>query len=103
MNASTGMSGTPSIRTLGGFAGDVFGQQPRAVDRILPSLIQDNYAVVGGVEGYVHWLDLSDGKLAARMRLSKDAIRARPVVNGDTVYVEDVKGRVAAYRISGSP
>ncbi len=35
------------------------------------------------------------------VRLSRDAIRARPIVNGDTVYVEDVKGHVAAYRISG--
>lgn len=64
--------------------------------------IQDQYAVVGGVQGYVNWLDLSNGKLAARVRLSKDAIRARPVVSGDTVYVEDVKGHVAAYQISGS-
>jgi outer membrane protein assembly factor BamB len=64
--------------------------------------IQGQYAVVGGVEGYVHWLDLSDGKLAARVRMSKDAIRARPVVNGDMVYVEDVEGRITAYRISGA-
>jgi outer membrane protein assembly factor BamB len=64
--------------------------------------IQGRYAVVGGVEGYVHWLDLSDGKLAARMRMSKDPIRARPVVNGDMVYVEDVEGRITAYRISGT-
>jgi outer membrane protein assembly factor BamB len=64
--------------------------------------IQGQYAVVGGAEGYVHWLDLSDGKLAARVRMSKDAIRARPVVNGDMVYVEDVEGRITAYRISGA-
>ncbi|MGH8145220.1 MAG: outer membrane protein assembly factor BamB [Rhodanobacteraceae bacterium] len=64
--------------------------------------IQDKYTVVGGVQGYVHWLDLSDGKLAARVRMSKDPIRARPVVNGDTVYVEDVKGHVTAYQISGT-
>ncbi|HEX7326818.1 MAG TPA: outer membrane protein assembly factor BamB [Rhodanobacteraceae bacterium] len=63
--------------------------------------IQSKYAVVGGVEGYLDWMDLSDGKLAARVRMSKDPIRARPVVNGDVVYVEDVEGHVAAYRIAG--
>jgi outer membrane protein assembly factor BamB len=81
--------------------GDLWKQDALQYHWLTAPAIQDQYAVVGGVEGYVHWLALSDGKLAARMRLSRDAIRARPVVNGDMVYVEDVEGRIAAYRISG--
>ena len=65
--------------------------------------IQGHYAVVGDLEGYVHWLDLKDGSFAARVRLSKDAIRARPLVVGDTVFVEDESGDLAAYRIATSP
>jgi outer membrane protein assembly factor BamB len=61
---------------------------------------QGNYAVVGDMEGYVHWLDIADGKLAGRERLSKKAIRAQPVVVGNTVYVEDVEGHIGAYRIA---
>lgn len=61
--------------------------------------VQGNYVVVGDVEGYVHWLQTSDGALAARERLSKKPIRAQPLVVGDTVYVEDVKGRIGAYRL----
>lgn len=46
MNASTGMSSTSSpIATNGGFAGEVAGQQPHAIDRELSTLIKDNYAV----------------------------------------------------------
>lgn len=62
--------------------------------------VQGNYVVVGDMEGYVHWLQTGDGALAARERLSKKPIRAQPLVVGDTVYVEDVKGRIGAYRLS---
>jgi outer membrane protein assembly factor BamB len=62
--------------------------------------VQGNYVVVGDMEGYVHWLQTGDGALAARERLSKKAIRAQPLVVGDVVYVEDVEGRIGAYRLS---
>ena len=62
--------------------------------------VQGNYVVVGDAEGWVHWLQTGDGALAARQRLSKKAIRAQPLVVGDTVYVEDVKGHIGAYRLS---
>ncbi|RUL70143.1 outer membrane protein assembly factor BamB [Dyella choica] len=61
--------------------------------------VQGNYIVVGDIEGYVHWLQTGDGALAGRERLSKKAIRAEPVVAGDLVYVEDVLGHIAAYRV----
>ncbi|MEP7186705.1 MAG: outer membrane protein assembly factor BamB [Rhodanobacter sp.] len=62
--------------------------------------VQGDYVVVGDLDGYVHWLQTGDGALAARERLSKKAIRAQPLVVGDVVYVEDVKGRIGAYRLN---
>ncbi len=62
--------------------------------------VQGDYVVVGDMEGYVHWLQIGNGALAARERLSKKAIRAQPLVVGDIVYVEDVEGRIGAYRLS---
>lgn len=64
--------------------------------------VQGDYVVVGDMDGYVHWLQVGDGALAARERLSKKAIRAQPVVVGNTVYVEDVEGDIAAYRLSSN-
>jgi outer membrane protein assembly factor BamB len=61
---------------------------------------QDDFAVMGDMEGWVHWLAASDGKFAARMRLSKNPIQAAPVVVGEMVYVEDTDGEVGAYRIA---
>ncbi|RYZ69128.1 MAG: phospholipase, partial [Lysobacteraceae bacterium] len=52
MNASTGMySSSPSIATNGGFASEIAGQEPHAIDRELSTLIKDNYAVADARSG----------------------------------------------------
>ena len=61
--------------------------------------VQGDYVVVADMEGYVHWLQTGDGALAARERLSKKPIRAQPVVVNGVAYIEDVNGRIAAYRL----
>ena len=60
--------------------------------------IQGKYVAVGDIEGFVHWLTLDEGKFAARERISKKPIEGAPLVVDGTLYVEDVKGRIAAYR-----
>jgi outer membrane protein assembly factor BamB len=57
-----------------------------------------NFAVVGDLEGYVHWLNLADGSFAARQRVGKNAIESAPVVSGDVVFVENAGGNLAAFR-----
>lgn len=61
--------------------------------------IQGNYAVVGDLEGYLHWLSLEDGSLAARDRLTREAIRATPQVADDVLYAVATNGEVGAYRL----
>lgn len=58
------------------------------------------YAVVGDLEGYLHWLDRETGALAARVEASSDAIRAQPLVVGDLVVVVDVDGQLSAHRVT---
>ena len=62
--------------------------------------VQGDYIVVGDIEGYVHWLNLNDGKLAARVRLTKKPIDSVPLVVGNTVYVQASNGELGAYRIA---
>ena len=61
----------------------------------------DGYAVMGDVEGYVHWLKLSDGSFAARTRMSREAIRAQPLwLDDGRVFVEDVRGHISAWKVT---
>jgi outer membrane protein assembly factor BamB len=61
--------------------------------------VQGNYAVVGDLEGYLHWLSLDDGSIAARDRLSRDPIRATPQVVDGVLYAIGIDGELGAYRL----
>ena len=62
--------------------------------------IQGDYAVVGDLEGYLHWFALEEGKPAARMRLSRQALLGEPKVVDGVLFVQSSKGKLAAYRIN---
>jgi len=59
--------------------------------------VHGDYAVVGDFDGYVHWLRLENGELAARARADGNAIRAMPVVADGTLLVQDTGGKVTAF------
>jgi outer membrane protein assembly factor BamB len=60
--------------------------------------VYQNYIVVGDFEGYVHWLSKSDGHQLGRVQVAGDAIDAKPVIDGDTVYIFAKDGTLAALR-----
>ncbi len=59
--------------------------------------VQGDYAVVGDFDGYVHWLRLENGELAARARADGNAIKAKPVVADGTLLVQDIGGKITAF------
>ncbi|MDQ1132368.1 outer membrane protein assembly factor BamB [Pseudoxanthomonas winnipegensis] len=61
--------------------------------------VQGDYAVVGDYDGYVHWLRLDNGELAARERAGGDPIRATPVVADGVLLVQNIDGKLTAFRI----
>lgn len=73
MNVSTGMPTTSSTATGSGFAGDVAGQQPHAVDRELSTLLQDNYAVADARRGVSTFAPVLPGTW---QRMEDAAVRA---------------------------
>jgi len=56
------------------------------------------YVVVGDIEGYVHWFSSTDGRQMGRVQVASDAIDAKPIVVGDTVYVYAKDGTLAALK-----
>ena len=58
-----------------------------------------NTIAVGDFEGYVHFLDVNSGALAARTRADKSPIVGTPLVVSDVVIVQTDDGRLAAFRI----
>jgi outer membrane protein assembly factor BamB len=72
----------------------------RAARRSLTGVaVQGDYAVVGDYDGYVHWLRMDTGALAARARVGGDALRAAPVVADGVLLVQNIDGEVTAFRL----
>jgi outer membrane protein assembly factor BamB len=81
-------------------SGSALWSQPVLARRNLTSAaVQGDYAVVGDFDGYLHWLKLDTGDLAARERTGHDAVRATPVVADGILVAEDTDGGLSAYRI----
>jgi outer membrane protein assembly factor BamB len=54
--------------------------------------------VVGDKEGYLHWIDLKEGKFVARVREGRKGFASAPVTVGTTLFVLTSTGSLAAYR-----
>lgn len=63
-----------------------------------PTLVAD-YVAVGDLAGYVHWLSKETGQFVARSRVGRGAIRGRAVAAGDTLFVQNQDGMLAALQI----
>jgi outer membrane protein assembly factor BamB len=89
-----------SVWALDKASGSALWQQPGLARRKLGgAAVHAGHAVVGDFDGYLHWLQLADGEFAARTRVGGAAIRSAPRVAGDVLVVQDIDGRVSAYRL----
>lgn len=60
--------------------------------------VYQSYVVVGDYDGYVHWLSTTDGRQLGREKIAGDGIDAKPVIDGDTVYIFAKDGTLAALK-----
>jgi len=62
--------------------------------------VMDDAVVTADFQGYVHFLDKTDGALIARVRDGKVRISNAPVVVGNTVVVINDRGQIDVYRVT---
>ena len=90
--------------------GDVWKLDPRTgtplwkqaeLERRQPTTptLQGNYLVVGDTDGYLHWLNTSNGALAARLRGDSAGYTSAPVVDGNTLYTFGRSGLLFAISV----
>ncbi len=92
---------TGTVRALHKQTGSILWEQDALARRNLSSAaIHGEYAALGDFEGWVHWLDLDDGGIAARARAAgRDAIKGTPVVADGVLVVQTVGGDISAFRL----
>ena len=61
--------------------------------------LQGDYVVVGDLDGYVHWLQQSDGAMAARAKTG-GTVKAQPIVADGVLLVQNVEGKLTAFRLA---
>lgn len=89
-----------SVYALDKAGGSSLWQQPALARRNLTApVVQGDYAVVGDYDGYLHWLKLDNGELAARARVGGDALRGNLVVADGVLVAQDIDGELAAFRL----
>ena len=57
-----------------------------------------SFIVVGDAQGYLHWINIKDGRFAAREKIGGKGFSGPPLVVGNTLYVMTKKGNLSAFR-----
>lgn len=78
--------------------GSLWQQDGLAYRNTTAPAVQGDYAVVGDLEGVLHWLRLNDGAFAARSSVG-GAISGQPAVADGILVVQTIEGQLAAFAL----
>lgn len=67
-------------------------------DRVISApVVMDDYLVMGDIQGYLHWLDKTDGHFVGRVSTGAAPIFASPLVDNGILYAFNNNGYLSAY------
>ncbi len=78
--------------------GDLWQQSDLRLRGVTAPVAVGDRAVVGDYQGYLHWMNLDDGRIVARTRAGSGAIVTRPVLHDGVLYAVSANGQVSAIR-----
>jgi outer membrane protein assembly factor BamB len=79
---------------------EMWKQEVLSRRRLSPPAVLGPFVVVADLDGYLHFLDVATGALAARVHATGERVRAVPIVDGDTLIIKDDSGQISAWRIA---
>ncbi|ACS86511.1 outer membrane protein assembly factor BamB [Musicola paradisiaca] len=59
--------------------------------------LYNGYLVVGDAEGYLHWIDTTDGRFVAQQKVDSSGLQSKPIVASDKLVVQSKSGEVYAF------
>ncbi len=75
-------------------------ESPALEERFLAApVMMDEYIVLGDSRGYLLWLSKQAGQLEGYHRLARRPITTAPIVEGNTLYVQNAYGKLGAYQV----
>lgn len=82
-------------------SGDTLWRQASLLRRkITAPVIVGDQILVGDLKGYLHWISRDDGRFVARAKISRSAIKSKPVVKDNIVYILANDGKLAAFKVN---
>ncbi|PIJ52307.1 outer membrane protein assembly factor BamB [Erwinia sp. OLTSP20] len=74
-------------------------RQSALLHRNLTSPVLFNgYLVVGDGEGYLHWMNTTDGRFVAQQNVDSSGFQTEPVVAGDKLVIQSKDGKVYVFK-----
>ncbi|TQI81726.1 Beta-barrel assembly machine subunit BamB [Serratia fonticola] len=64
---------------------------------LTPPALYNGYLVVGDAEGYLHWINTTDGRFVAQQQVDSSGFLSAPVVAGDKLLIQARGGKVYAF------
>jgi len=60
-------------------------------------VLYNGYIVVGDSEGYLHWINTTDGRFVAQQKVDSDGFLSGPIVASDKLVVQAKGGEVYSF------